>query len=171
MEHITANNETKWASSFIPYSQFVLHRKLVTDHPKHSLGSEVIIPRISGWEEFHLEAPTCLQISLSTYACQGSIGTFLLCSVLRERDCCQVPSSPTPHCHPHQQHPQSWLLGTAEHLLQHTAEQGSQQEAMHLTQVTASQRSFRKWGSSSIKKVVWVNQNFVNSQSCFCTQI
>lgn len=63
MEHITANNETKWASSFIPYSQFVLHKKLVTDHSKHSLGSMVIIPELVG-EKFHLEAPTSLQISL-----------------------------------------------------------------------------------------------------------
>lgn len=50
MEHVTVNNETKWASSFIPYSKFILYRKLVTDHSNHSLGSKVVIPRISGWK-------------------------------------------------------------------------------------------------------------------------
>lgn len=62
MEHVTANNEAKWASSFFLYSQFVFHRKLVTDHPKHSLGSGVITPRISG-EKFHLEVPPCPKLS------------------------------------------------------------------------------------------------------------
>lgn len=96
MERITANNETKWASSFIPYSQFILHRKLVTDHSKHSLGSEVLHPELVG-EKFHWEAPGFLQISLlpSIHAKGAQNNPIMLCYSGNTTASFQAPWDPT----------------------------------------------------------------------------
>lgn len=142
MEHITANNEAKWAPSFISYSQFVLHRKLVTDHSKHSLGSKVITPRISGWEvplgSIHM-FPNLFPLLHAKGAKEQSY-----CAVLQQEDHCQFPNSLGPCCthdHGKASPPQT---------------QGSKWAGKHkdtkLTEETGSQKKFQEAKSSSIKK-------------------
>lgn len=95
MEHVTANNEAKWPSSFFLYSQFVFHRKLVTDHPKHSLGSGVIMPRISG-EKFHLEVPPCPKLSF-LHKCmlkEHTNNPTVLCDIRKSTASSHIPLVP-----------------------------------------------------------------------------